>query len=112
MKTINLQPVLDAIRNIEKNELIAALKTHGGRFDFEKRKPNEPFSIEYYDEYEGPCSATVLRAEHNPNTNKVILTLTDKYRNSYDISDEDVYPGHLSVIIDNLPEPDRTWIPS
>ncbi len=108
MKTIDLQPILDAVHNIEKNELIQALTAHGGSFDFEKEQPDSLIGIEYYDEFGGPSSADVCKVEYNPNNNAIVITVTDDESNTFDINDEDVYPGHLSVITDALPEPKKT----
>lgn len=107
MKTVDLQPILDAVHNIEKNELIQAIVAHGGEFDFEKEKPGELVGLEYYDEFKGPASGDVCKVVYNPNTNAIVITLTDDDSNTYDISDDEVYPGHLSVITDSLPEPKK-----
>lgn len=104
MKTVDLQPILDAVKNIEKNELIQALKDHGGEFDFQKGKPDYPVGLEYYDEFKGPASGDILKVVYNPNANAIVITLTDDDSNTYDISGDDVYPGHLSVITNALPE--------
>lgn len=112
MKTVDLQPILDAVHNIEKNELTQALIAHGGSFDFEKEQPDYLIGIEYYDEFGGPSSADVCKVEYNPNNNAIIITVTDDESNTYDINDEDVYPGHLSVITDALPEPAKAQPPA
>lgn len=108
MKTVDLQPILDAVRNIEKNELIQALATHGGEFDFQKEKPDYPVGLEYYDEFKGPASGDICKVAYNQNSNAIVITLTDDDSNTYDISDDDVYPGQLSVITNSLPEPNKT----
>ena len=102
MKTVNIQPIIDAVRNIERSELSHALKLHGGSCDLEKTVP-DPVSVEYWDEHDGPTSGTVTRVKLDPN-----ITLTDnRYCETVEIDDDCIYPGSLSAITAALPESAR-----
>ena len=101
MKSTNYQEMADGIKRAEQKELAAALKAHGGKFEF-----NEDIQrpvVEFYNEINGPESGIVstVRLE-----DKVILmTVTDTESETYEIDAEDVYPGCLSVVTEFLPEP-------
>lgn len=104
MKTVNIQPIIDAVRNIERSELSHALKLHGGSCDLEKTVP-DPVSVEYWDEHDGPTSGTVMRVKLDPNSG-IVITLTDsRYCETVEIDDTYIYPGSLSAITAALPEP-------
>lgn len=105
MKTADLQPILDAVRNIEKRELANALKQHGGKYDFEE-DPANPCCVEFYNEMNGPNSGIVQNVKLDEDGN-ITLTITDNQCESYEIKDSDVYPGCLSVVTTMLPEPTR-----
>ena len=102
MKTADLQPILDAVRNIEKKELANALRQHGGKYDFEE----EPCCVEFYNEMSGPNSGIVQNVKLDKDGN-ITLTITDNKSESYEIKDSDVYPGYLSAVTTMLPEPIR-----
>lgn len=105
MKTANLQPILDAVRNIERQELAAALKAHGGKYSFPE--DGEHPGIEFWDEFRGPKSGDVDAVSVlGDGTISIAITSEDKY--SYEIESDDVYPGHLSAITAALPEPAKT----
>lgn len=105
MKTANLQPILDAVRNIERQELLAALKAHGGRYSFPE--DGERPGIEFWDEFTGPKSGDVDDVWILKDSSiSIAVTAEDKY--SYEIGTDDVYPGHLGAITAALPEPAKT----
>lgn len=101
MKSTNYQEIANGIKRAEQKELAAALKAHGGKFEF-----NEDIQrpvVEFYNELNGPKSGIVsaVRLE-----DKVILmTVTDTESETYEIDADDVYPGCLSVVTEFLPEP-------
>ncbi len=109
MKTTDLQPILDAVKNIEKNELINALKEHGGKYDFQKEH-KVVIDIEYYDEFSGPSSATVISVQIIPN-DMILLSIVGDEDFREDITNEDLYPGQLSAITAAIPEKTNTYIP-
>lgn len=105
MKTTNLQPILDAVLNIETKELAAALRQHGGSYKFSEDK----CSIMFYDEFKGPMSGTVEEATIKEIKDQPVITIsiTDDDHNTYDIDSDSVFPGLLSVITAWLPEPKK-----
>ena len=104
MKTTDLQPILDAVRNIETKELATALRKHKDGYTF-----SGDFSIEFYDEFKGPMSGTVEKVSIKEKNDVpiIVITVTDDNYNTYDIDSDNVYPGHLSVITAQLPEPKK-----
>lgn len=101
MKTSNLQPILDAVRNIEKKELADALKKHGGSFTFPDDAAHP--GIEFSDQFKGPKSADVDKLELLP-SGVIFVSVTDNDGDSYHITTaDDIYPGFLSAITAALP---------
>lgn len=103
MKATDLQPILDAVRNIERQELASALRAHGDSYEFGDGEEHP--GIEIWDDFKGPKSADVDYVELLPG-GKVRLSVTDEDEDSYVIESENVYPGHLSPVTRALPEPD------
>lgn len=108
MKTADLQPILDAVRNIEKKELVNALRQHGGKYNFEEEPAGQQnlCCVEFYNEMNGPNSGIVQNVKLDEDGN-ITLTITDNQSESYEIKDSDVYPGCLSAVTAMLPEPIR-----
>lgn len=102
MKATDLQPILDGVRNVERQELASALKAHGGIYIF---PIDERPCIEIYDDIKGPKSADAGTVKLFPD-GKIRIYVTDEDKDSYAIESDDVYPGHLSSITRALPEPD------
>ena len=95
MKATDLQPILDGVRNVERQELASALKAHGGIYVFPiDERPCK-----------GPKSADAGTVKLFPD-GKIRIYVTDEDKDSYAIESDDVYPGHLSSITRALPEPD------
>lgn len=105
MKTTDLQPILDAVLNIETKELAAALRQHGGSYKFSE----DECSIMFYDEFKGPMSGTVNGATIKEINDQpaIKISITDDDHNTYDIEVDSVFPGQLSVITAWLPEPKK-----
>lgn len=105
MKTTDLQPILDAVLNIETKELAAALRQHGGSYKF----PEDECSIMFYNEFKGPMSGTVNGATIKEIKDQPVIkiSITDDDYNTYDIDSDSVFPGQLSVITAWLPEPKK-----
>ena len=96
----NIQPILEAVKNIEKQDLRRALESHGGSFSFED---TDPCPVEFYDDFHGPTAGNVISAHLKDD--KIILNIEDEDSNIYDIEVDDLYPGMMSGITDRLPEP-------
>ncbi len=102
MKATDLQPILDGVRNVERQELASALKAHGGTYAF---PTDERPGIEIWDDIKGPKSADVNSVGLFPGE-IIRIYVTDEDKDSYVIESDNVYPGHLSPITRALPEPD------
>ena len=110
MHATDIQPIIEAVKNIEKNDLIRALRAHGGTYDF--TEDPDPVSVEFQGG-DGPCSGTVLRARltERPGTGAsrrtgVAILVDDTDCDQYEVTDGDVYAGFLSGITDAMEEPE------
>lgn len=110
MHTTDIQPIIEAVKNIEKNDLVRALRAHGGTYDF--TEDPDPVSVEFQGG-NGPCSGTVLRARITENRSTgtsprlgVAIFVDDTDCDQYEVTDEDVYAGFLSGITDAMEEPE------
>lgn len=89
---LNIQPLIDAVKNIEKQQVCAAI----GEGCSVVLSTENPWQVEYYGF--GPASATVHSVriqDGNP-----IVTVFDKYNGgTFDLNAEELYPGQLIGIL-------------
>ena len=114
MRHADVNPLICAVKEIELADLIAAIKAHGGIFVFDEDGKSAGPNVEYYDEYKGPRSGTLLEArlatgedldQEGRKREKVILTITDSEDDTYDIDAKELYLGFISGITAQIPEP-------
>lgn len=109
MKHTDFYSKVEEIKRQEQRELIEALKAHGGSYSWYNEETKE-----FADEY--PCIAVNVDGTFPNPTDVIIHSVsiynnslhfvgTDKdYGNSVDFEADDVFAGHLSYIIDLIPE--------
>ena len=89
---LNIQPLIDAVKDIEKQQVCAAI----GEGCSVVLSPENPAAVEYYGN--GPASATVHSVrikDGNP-----VVTVFDNYNGgTFDLYAEDLYPGQLIGIL-------------
>lgn len=91
-KILNIQPLIDAVKDIEKQEVCAVI----GEGCSIILSPDNPVAVEYYGN--GPESATVhsIRIKDGK---PVITVFDDVNGGTFDIEAEDLYPGQLIGIL-------------
>lgn len=97
MKHIDIQPLIEAVKNIEKQQVCASIGDGlGVTFN-----PDCPPAVEFYNG-SGPASASVhsIRIEEG----KPVITVYDDALDggTYDIAAEDLYPGQLIGILSHV----------
>lgn len=111
MRTTNIEPLLEAIKNIEKEDLIAALKAHGGSYHFIEDDEHLLPPIEFYDDLKGPKAADVngasVESVSDSGKETIILFITDEDNEQYEIEADDLYPGMMSGITQAITEPGK-----
>lgn len=112
MQATDIQPILQACHNIEKQDLVRALAAHGGVYEFMDRD-GDPVSVQFLGT-NGPCNGHVLRVrltEHRAGPGSVVrgaaILVDDTFCDQYEISADNVHTGFLSGITEAMEEPVR-----
>lgn len=97
MNHIDIKPLIDAVKNIESQQMQAVLKSCGGKHAFD---PNCPPAVEFYGG-NGPASADVKEIRLSDDGKTIIVEVWDNaYGGTFEITPDDIYPGHLVGLID------------
>jgi hypothetical protein len=98
----DIKPIIDAVRNIEKADLVRALEAHGGSYTFNPE--TNPVGVVF--QGIGAESALILRAriKEKPDGKDVELIVEDAV-DDYTVETSLVYAGQLSGITAAIPEP-------
>lgn len=92
MQHINIQPLIDAVKVIEKEEAIRILKENGGHI---RVKKNTCPYAEFYGG-NGPSSALIKEIGLSKDEKDVIITVWDDIDGgTFELKPEDLYPGSL-----------------
>lgn len=98
----DVQPLLTAIKNIEKQDLRRALKARGSFYNFVFNSP-EPVYVEFYDDLHGPKSALAESVCIKADENIVVSVLADDSE-LFEIDVDDLYPGMISGLTEAISE--------
>lgn len=97
MNHIDIKPLIDAVKNIESQQMQAVLKSYGRKHAFD---PNCPPAVEFYGG-NGPASADVKEIRLSDDGKTIIVEVWDNvYGGTFEITPDDIYPGHLVGLID------------
>jgi len=97
MKHINIEPLIQAVKNIELQEVRNLLRTNGSK----KTDNQEPVSVEFYGG-NGPTSGLVKSVSLNEKEEVTVEVWDDTFGGTFEITPEDIYPGQLLGIFDSL----------
>ena len=91
-RTVNVTPLVSAVKGIELQEIRNLLKENGGSFEFDK---NCPPSVDH-SHFSGAKTSDVASIRIEKGNPKAILTIWNNYTGgTYDISSDDLYAGEL-----------------
>lgn len=98
MKHIDIKPLIDAVKNIEFQQMRDTLKSYFKRkYAFD---PDCPPAVEFYGG-NGPASADVKEIRLSDDGKTIIVEVWDNaYGGTFEIKPDDIYPGHLVGLID------------
>ena len=97
MKHIDIKPLIDAVKNIEVQQMLDALRAYGRKCVF---NPENPPVIEFYGG-NGPASTDVKDVRLSADKKTIIVEVWDNVcGGTFELAPEDIYPGHLIGIID------------
>lgn len=97
MNHIDIKPLIDAVKDIESQQMQAVLKSCEGKHAFDH---NRPPAVEFYGG-NGPASADVKEIRLSDDGKTIIVEVWDNaYGGTFEITPDDIYPGHLVGLID------------
>jgi len=99
MKHLDINPLIQAVKDIELQETARALKLTGRRRTFKK---NRAPRIEYHSEGAGPASAFVKSVRLPDPKTIVIEACNEDFESTFTVAAEDLYPGSLMAIVDAI----------
>lgn len=97
MKHLNIEPLIEAVKNIELQQVKNLLQSD----KVKTISPINPVSVEFYGG-NGPASALVKSVSLNEKEEVVVEVWDEYFGGSFDITPEDIYPGQLLGIFDSL----------
>lgn len=112
MHATNIEGILSAVLAIEKGDLIRALKAHGGRYEFVSQSSDAELQmgpvIQYTSKLNGPGLGDVLVAQivDSIQGQQVMMTVTNMNYDNETVFDQDVTPGFLSRVTQEIPYPE------
>ena len=116
MKHSNFYQLYKNVQALERKELIAAVKAHGGIYEFAKEDEESgrlntndcPIVCGGAKYAESPADFYVTKVEVETTQYGEYLTIYGLEKdNPYDVEDIQVEPGHLHYIIDDIPATDQ-----
>jgi hypothetical protein len=91
-RTVNVNPLVSAVKGIELQEIRNLLKEKGGSFEFDDLCPP---SVDHL-HFSGARTSDVASIRIEKGNPKVILTIWDNYHGGYnEITSDDLYAGEL-----------------
>jgi hypothetical protein len=100
MKHIDINPLIEAVKNIEAQEARSLLRQRGGHVNLELSNP-EPVIVEFYGGA-GPASAIVRSVRLDGDDTITVEVWDDTFGGTFEIAPADIYPGHLLGIFDTI----------
>lgn len=100
MNFINIDPLINAVRDIEKQEAIRILKEHDGLILVDE---DDCVGVEYEDTFDGPKRTLVKKIMLNKDeTDVIIIAYDDIDGGMFKLTPEDLYPGGLASIFTSI----------
>lgn len=100
MDFINIDPLLSAVRSIEKQEAIRILKEHDGLILVDE---DDCVGVEYQDTFDGPKRTLVKKVMLNKDDTDIIIIAYDEIDGgTFKLTPEDLYPGGLASIFASI----------
>lgn len=100
MNFINIDSLLSAVRNIEKQEAIRILKEHDGLILVDE---DDCVGVEYEDTFDGPKRTLVKKIMLNKDeTDVIIIAYDDIDGGTFKLTPEDLYPGGLAGVFASI----------
>ena len=100
MRHIDINPLIEAVKNIEAQEVRSLLRSRSGA-DSVSVLQDTPVAVEFYGG-NGPASALVRSVRLCKDGSISVTVWDDIAGGTYEISPSDIYPGQLLGIFDNL----------
>ena len=100
MDFINIDPLLSAVRSIEKQEAIRILKEHDGLILVDE---DDCVAAEYCSAFDGPKRTLVKKVMLNKDDTDIIIIAYDEIDGGmFKLTPEDLYPGGLASIFASI----------
>ena len=101
MRPTDFNPLLEAIRAVEKEELLQAVLEHGGSFTFPSGEYDLPVKVSFRDGDE-VSYGQVLEVRLNGRRDGVIILVNDRECEEYDIPSDLLLPGEAYNIFERM----------